>query len=306
MSLPSRQTAVALGAAVFSLVNPTAGAADVPDAAVLRARAVQVLRHELATTSGFVRVHAAEALIEHGQTAEIAALYTADLATATPPYRIGVWRVLARLAKTSAERETWIERIRSALRDPTGPDRVHAAETLAKLAGTQPADRAVIDAWLATADAPTSAYLRWLRVQLAEPAQRATEELALAELLRSEHPDARLRSAYALARLRPLTPETIRRLHTAALTEPTESKARAYMLAAALAHPTSEPTAAIQLATALRTYLERGTVGEKFEIAPTLGRHGDSADIPSLLRLIDSADADTRIGGASGLLYLVR
>jgi SSS family solute:Na+ symporter len=306
MPLPPRQTAAALGAAIFSLAGSVVCGADAADAAALRTRAMQVLRHELATTAGFVRVHAAEALIEHGQTEGVAALYLADLATATPPYRIGVWRVLARVAKTPGERDAWIGRIRAALRDPAGLDRVHAAETLAKLAGAQPADRAVIDAWLATADAPTSAYLRWVRVQLAAPAQRAEEELTLVALLRSEHPDARLRSAYALARLPSLAPETIRRLHAAATTEPADSKARAYLLSAALLHSTNDQISAPQLSTALRAYLERGTVGEKFEVAPTLGRRGNTTEIPTLLRLLDSTDADPRIGAASGLLHLVR
>lgn len=292
----------ALALAFFGLARvASAASAD----AALRERSLTTLRHELATTEGWVRVHAAEALIEHGQTVGMASLYTGELTTATPPYRIGVRRVLARVG-TEPERTTHLAAIRAALHDPAGPDRVHAAETFAKLGAATPADIPVISAWLATADAPTAAYLRWLRVQLAPASRRAAEEAALAALLQSDVSAARQRAAYALARLSPLAPDTVALLRRRATLEPAESPARAYVVAAAFVHlPRTSPDRA-ELQRRLRSFLAQGTPGEQLEVAVVLGRHGDRDDVPALAALLSAPHPDARIGGASGLLHLLR
>ena len=300
--------AVIVGVAMAALVGfASVAAADATDAA-LRERSREVLRHELATTGGWVRVHAAEALIDHGETAGLAAVYARELATATPPYRIGVWRVLARAAPTAADRQRYLGSIRAAFRDVTAPDRVHAAETLAKLSAAEPADRAVIDRWLATADAPTSAYLLWLRVQLDPPATRRAAEAGLAALLGSEAPAARLRAAYALARLSPLAPATAALIASALTREPAGSPARAYLLVANLAPaPQGEPAQGrADLKSELRGYLAHGTPGEQLEVALAFGRLGHHGDVPALAALLTAPDPDARIGGASGLLHLLR
>ncbi len=306
MPLLSPAAARALGAVALSLASPAAATPAASSNAALRERSRLALQHELATTQGWVRVHAAEALIEHGHSEGMVALYTPELGTATPPYRIGVWRVLARAAALPAERTAFVARIRAALHDPAGPDRVHAAETLAKLAAVADTDRSVIAAWLATADAPTRAYLGWLQVQLADATRRPDAELALAGLLRDPHPVARLRSAYSLARLAPLASATRARLHAAAAAEPAGSAARPYLLAAALAHqPPGAPDRAALLEQ-LRPLLASGTAGEQLELAVALGRARDPADRDRLLHLLDHTEADARIGGASGLLYLTQ
>ena len=278
--------------------------ADTTDAA-LRERSFTTLRHELATTEGWMRVHAAEALIEHGQSAGLASLYAGELAAATPPYRIGVRRVLARVAP-EPERATHLAAIRAALHDPSGPDRVHAAETLAKLGAASPTDTPVIAAWLVTADAPTAAYLRWLRVQLSPDSQRAAEEVALAALLQSELPAARLRAAYALARLSNLAPDTVALLRRRATLEPAESPARAYVVATAFVHLPRDSPERTELRRLLRSFLAQGTPGEQLEVAAILGRHGDRDDMTALVALLSALHPDTRIGGASGLLHLLR
>lgn len=289
---------------MFALIG-TVRAAGADDDEALRERCLATLRHELATTEGWVRVHAAEALIEHGQTAGLAILYAEELATASPPYRIGVWRVLAHVA-TESERTTHVAAIRAALHDPAGPDRVHAAETLAKLGVANSADAPAISAWLATADAPTAAYLRWLRVQLSPASQRAAEEAALAALLQSDLSAARLRAAYALARLSPLAPDTVALLRRRATLEPRDSPARAYVVAAAFAHLSSASPDRAGLRTQLRSYLAQGIPGEQFEVAVILGCQSDRDDVPALAALLSATHPDARIGGASGLLHILR
>ena len=275
-------------------------------AADWRARALRVLQHEFAGNDSWVRVHAAEALIEHGQIAGIGDVYRAELREAPPPYRIGVRRVLARIASTAEERETHVDAIRAALRDVNGPDRVHAAETLAKLGMAQRGDLAVVESWSAQADAPTSAYLQWLRVELSADAERPVAEVALATVLRASDPTARLRAAYALARLAPLSAATVRVINDAWRAEPDGSPARAYLLAAAWVHLPKEATERHDVNAKLRAYLAGGTPSEMLEVAVVLGRYGDRAAAPALAALLDAAHPDARIGGASGLLYLLK
>ena len=295
---------VLCAAALSFLGFVRAAGADTTDAA-LRERSLTTLRHELANTEGWVRVHAAEALIEHGQSAGLDSLYAGELVAATPPYRIGVRRVLACVAP-GPERATHLAAIRAALHDPAGPDRVHAAETLAKLGAATSADTPVISAWLATADATSAAYLRWLRVQLSPDTQRAAEAAALAALLQSDLPAARLRAAYALTRLSNLAPDTVALLRMRATLEPAESPARAYVVAAAFVHLPRDSPERTELRRLLCSFLAQGTPGEQLEVAVILGRHGDRDDLTALVALLSSLHPDTRIGGASGLLHLLR
>ena len=290
---------------ITALLSANAARADDASAAVLRARALQVLQHELATTSGWIRVHAAEALIEHGHHEGILDRFKPDLATARPPDRIGVWRVLAKVS-APAERTRYLEYLRAALRDPNGPDRVHAAESLAKLDAVSPRERPAIESWLVTADPAIAAYLRWLVVQLSDSDLRADAERDLASLLREPAAAARRRAAYAFTRLERVSSTTKAALHEAAAKEPSHSPVRAYLLVAALIHsPTNDPRR-MQHITNLRTYLERGSVAEQFEVAAMLGRARDRTSLPTLVRLLTAPDSDTRIGAASGLLHLLR
>src|SRR5699024_3359015 len=49
------------------------------------------------------------------------------------PYRIGIWRALALAAMTDEDREEWISKIIEVYQNPDNEDRIHAAESMAKL-----------------------------------------------------------------------------------------------------------------------------------------------------------------------------
>jgi hypothetical protein len=67
---------------------------------------IDQLRRELDGNASWVRVHAAEALIAHGRREEAAAAFANEVDSAESPYRIGVWRVMARSAEADEERES--------------------------------------------------------------------------------------------------------------------------------------------------------------------------------------------------------
>src|SRR5690242_20274603 len=76
-----------------------------------RSQLIAQLQHEMLNQTNWLRIHAAEALLDHGQTSNIVELFKPEADTAAAPYRIGVWRVLAR-AGSGAERQAYVKRIR--------------------------------------------------------------------------------------------------------------------------------------------------------------------------------------------------
>src|SRR5688500_5375716 len=147
-----------------------------------RSQLVARLEHEMLTNQSWVRIHAAEGLLDNGESSKIAEQFRPEADIATAPYRIGVWRVLAR-ARKGAEREGYIERIRAVMRDPRATDRVSAAESLGKLKAARRTDRELIEEWLETADDATAPFPRWLLVLSSNAREREHDEAALASLL---------------------------------------------------------------------------------------------------------------------------
>lgn len=267
---------------------------------------VRLLVQELRASTGFVRVHAAEVLIEHGYGHLAAPLFQSEVNTAPPPYRTGVWRVLARVAENEVERQRFTIRLRRAMLDAQGPDRLHAVESLAKLGIADRADRPTVEQWLATADDATAAFALWWLVLSSQPAERATAEARLAKLVLSPDAIARLRAVVALGRLKEIAPESLARLNAQVPLEPADSLARVYLLGAVLLHAPRDSAATATLKRPVLAYLESAKASEQFEAATVLGLRGSAEDLPALVPLLKHREADARIGAAGALLHLQR
>jgi SSS family solute:Na+ symporter len=271
-----------------------------------RQQLIHQLEQEMQANTSWVRIHAAEALIAHGVTEPVAASFAPEVNRVASPYRMGVWRVMARAAQKPAERRQFIEQIHRVLLDPTAADRLHAAESLAKLGIADAADRSALEWWLASADDASSVFPLWLNVLSAHGDDRTKTEVRLASLLDSKDPVARLRAAFALGRIKPGETETLLRLNQRLASEPADSSARVYLVTAALLQAKRNSPAAVRLKSQLALYLEGGKPNEQLEAATVLGKCGSAKDLPALTRLLSSSKADARIGAASGLLYLLR
>ena len=274
---------------------------------------IDALEHELRAARGFVRIHAAEALVEHGYGFKASEQLQADADTTVPGYRVGVWRVLARCAKDEREREQFVERIRNVMLDSAAPDRLGAAESLDKIGRVNRADRPAIEQWLRDADDATAAFPLWFLVLSGDASdmnlgnhasERARDEARLAGLLKSKDPMARLRAGFALGRLAKIPAEFIEELNRRARAEPADSRARVYLLAASLLHAPHGSAAATEFKEALLSIIESGDAKDQLEAATVIGMRGSPEDLPALLRLLKSRDADARIGAASAVLYL--
>ena len=265
-----------------------------------------VLEREMNSNTGWVRIHAADALIDHRHTQVVASSFAREADTAAPPCRIGVWRVLARAAATEEQRQAFIERIRRTMLDPPAPDRVHAAESLAKLGAASPSDSPALLEWLTTASEAASVYPLWLLVLSGGTASEACSEARLTGLLDSNDSTARLRAAFALGRINTISTTSLTRLNRRLAVEPVDSPARTYLAAALLRHSASDSAGAAHSKQVIRDCMNRRPPAERLEAATTLGMFGTQADLRALAPLLRSPDADARIGAASGSLYILQ
>src|SRR5690349_14176244 len=82
-----------------------------------RSQLERILQHSLANRGSWISIHAAEALIELDQSDSVIKAFESQADTSEAPYRIGVWRVLARAQPTRERRDEYVRRIRGVLLD---------------------------------------------------------------------------------------------------------------------------------------------------------------------------------------------
>ena len=266
----------------------------------LRQRAVDALRRALREEPRWVKVHAAEFLLALDYPEDVTRTFQEELDRTgnEPEYRVGIWRVLSRAEHNPIQRAQWIDRIRGAFLDEQGPDRLHAIETLAKLAYvTQGSD----DDRFSTSDDPqVDAYLQWIR------ANDGTQdhEHGLADLLQSENEDVRQVAGYGLGFFLHASPETSQALLNAADNESAESSASVYLLSSAWIHaPVGRRP---EIKTQLLEYLRSNDLSERYEVCNALAKQGAADDVPTLVALLDDPEADVRSAAAHAILRIGR
>jgi HEAT repeat protein len=114
-----------------------------------------------------------------------------------------------------------------------------------------------------------------------------------------------LRTAFALGRLKTLSPASFQQLTERVRRESSDSPARVYLIAAQLLHE-EEEAARQELIRQLAVFLDSTKPNEQLEAATVLGMRGTVEQRPGLTRLLQSREPDARIGGANGLLHLLR
>jgi SSS family solute:Na+ symporter len=264
-----------------------------------REKFVAALQREMATQQDFVKVHAGEALLEHGYRDEVRQAFQGDVDSAAMPYAIGVWRVMARAATAADQRDVYLDRIRAVAFQDGGEFRVHAIESLGKLGAYRAEDREPLERFVGGADDASAAFARWL---LAMSGQ-ADDLHPLEVLLTSPDAMARLRAAFALPRT-PKLPETAVESLTAALdAEPLDSPARVYLLSAVVRLGDRPRRDAAKKA--IGAYLQQGKPNEQMEAALAIGSCGDRADLELLAKNLTAPEADGRIGAADGSLRVL-
>ena len=269
-----------------------------------RSQVIAQLEHEMATNTQWLRIHAAEGLLDNGEsTKKVFQQFYPEADTATAPYRIGVWRVLAR-STTGMEREKYVERIRAAMRDTQAIDRISAAESLGKLNAASRADREFICDWLKTAEPATAPFPTWLLVLSSNESEREKDEAALAGFVSSADVVARLRAGFALGRLKKLSATSVGLIRNQLSQEPKDSIARVYLITALLFH-TEDVAEPQKLEKELSQYAH-GKANEQLELGIVTGLRGKKEGLSLLAPLLNDPEPDARIGAANGILKLLK
>lgn len=273
------------------------------DPAALSASAFTMLRRTLAAEQNWVGIHAAEVLVALGEAEAIRQDFIGGLGrTESSPYRTGVWRVLARTARTPEERGGWIARIEAVLSDPAASDQSAAVECLAKLghpltgpglsmvrrqAGSPPESETLVPLW--------ALHLAGDREALP----------AIVRALRSDDLVARRRAGYVLRWLQIREPAVLAALARAADAEPAGTDTHAYLLSAAL-QLDAAPGRAAAWQVGLEKILQQGSVSARFEAAHALASCFPTARLSSLADMLGDPEGDVRIGAALVILSVLR
>ena len=120
-------------ASFMIVLSTNAALADAELSPAQHQKLIDILVTAMNQRGTWTSVHAGEALISVGEARIVLASFAPQTQSAAPPFRIGVWRVLARCTATSPERQGYVERIRAVALDGEATDRTHAIEALAKL-----------------------------------------------------------------------------------------------------------------------------------------------------------------------------
>jgi SSS family solute:Na+ symporter len=251
-----------------------------------------------------VKVHAAEALLELDLGEGVRSVFEAERGKheRESPYRIGIWRVLARTANTSAERKSYIDKILAAYADPNSRDADGAVESLAKLEYVMPAnDREALQRWTEAVPVARRSFGRWLLA-----VSGGDDDIRrVADLLADPDPPTRGAAAYGLRFMaKRLPPDVVKRLADAADAAKPEGPG-AYLIGAAFA-TTGEADRRTRYRERLVPLARTGTKAEKYEALNCFAQRGDVADVPLLVESMSDPEADVRIGAARALLMIER
>jgi SSS family solute:Na+ symporter len=243
--------------------------AESPAADSVRTRAIDTLRQELNAAGGWVKVHAAEALLRLGYPEGVGGVFRQELVLHSDQtqYRIGVWRVLADASVVPKERAEWIEKIKGVFFDPVAPDRMHAAETLGKLKmQLTDAEKTLVEQYAQQKQDP---FAFWLLAQSGDT--NAVTELQ--RLKGSDDPVTALRAGLSLEQLHPVSKETW------------------------LAAGGRERTVSA---------LKSGDAAERVKACRALNGFGEADERELLVPLLNDPDAGVRVHAAAALLNMER
>lgn len=265
------------------------------------------LETALETEPRWAKVHAAEALLKLGYRDKVRSTFLDQHQRHKdePEYRIGIWRVLARATDAASEQTKWSDKIVAALRDRNGPDRIHAAESLAKLGGVS--DPQVLKDLAEAADSQDAALALFASWALTVSGEENRLGATLAAL-DDEDPIMRLRAGAILGATDSLAPEQRKRLYEAAQSEPDGSPARGPLIGALFVHAAAAEDSE-QLAwsrNALSGSLaDDDPTTRRFALA-ALAERGDVDDLQAVVPLLSDSDADVRVSAAAATLRLAR
>jgi SSS family solute:Na+ symporter len=186
----------------------------------------------------WVSVHAIEFLAKLGLKKEAKRLALAQLKPFenTPEKRIGYWRTQFLASSEIAQRNFWLTKIKKAYLTTSGPDRIHAAESLAKLGVSFKHLNPQVVRKDLDSEGMIYSFTRWGYSLAIHPRELPTYTAFLEEIS-NENAKNRTLAAYAFGFLLPkMNTASWKSLANSALKEDPNSEAFAYLIGGAYVH----------------------------------------------------------------------
>ncbi len=279
------------------------------------------LRTILENQSVWIKVHAAEYLLWlHKDIDEVQKAYLDEYEQYRnePKYRIGIARVLYQAEANPEKKKEWLNKVLTVFGDTTSPDRIHAAETLAKLKtsplGLYPE---ATNASLNDTSRILQTYTRWATSYTSPETAESNKQQFIRMALEDSDIIIRKISAYVLLKSKDLTQQEWESFAAKALEEPADSELRNNLLQAALVTYTSGNEDRFQkIKTAMAQGWEQFTASQRIELAQALAEKGDCTDATLLTAFLNNreingtydpqspAGADLRAAAAFALLKI--
>ncbi len=204
----------------------------------LRETAIENLKKTLESELTWEKVHAAEFLLELGYINEVHEFFVEEEKERGEEkfYRIGIWRVLARSTYRTEEKQPWLDSIANVFKDPFSPERIHAAESMAKLNYFPfSSDHTQVSSILEGEHNPLWVYTLW-GTAYSENGNIEDVKKQLTDIVNNpvENNSLRRLAAYALRNIRDIGLGNYGYLRHIALNEPDTSSAYTNILSSAL------------------------------------------------------------------------
>lgn len=251
------------------------------------------LRQAVFSPSFWVKVHAIEFLADLGYHQEALQYTDEQLASfdSIPQKRVGFWRCKYRLSRTENDRKKWLDKIKNAYQNTSGPDRVHAAETLAKLGfSLKHFDDRIVETDLKS-ETDLAAFVLWGYVLPKQDGESADFEKLFSMF---DHQNAGFRkiAAYSLGFIAHFPEARWRVLAEKALTEPEKSPAYPYMLSAAyiVSRSGSDKDLVLKIKQRLTALKDVQDKSARIELCRALAVNGVKADLSLLKDLLHLAN----------------
>jgi len=261
----------------------------------LKEQALTELRTVLKNNAMWVKVHAAEYLVWlHQDINDVQKVYEEEYRQYQnePKYRIGISRVLYQTETDPAKKKACLDKVLTIFGDTTSPDRIHAAETLAKLK-TSPAVLypQATDASLKDTSRILQTYTLWATSYTSKEVEEKNKQEFIRMAFEDADPIIRKISAYVLLKSKDLTPGEWESFAAKALEEPASGGLRNNLLQAAFVTYTGgDETIHQKIKTEITSNWKQFNAGERIELAQALAEKGGCKDAVILAAFLNNEE----------------
>lgn len=291
------QLSILINAVLFMISCGTATQNESRDLNALKENALLALHNVLNNQEEWVKVHAAEFLVWTGHKDSVRPVFLEEEKTlgTKNQYRIGIWRVLAQDADNVETKKLYTDKILQAFLDTAGQDRIHAAETLAKLGISPMQENAGIT--LQTLGSPVKSlalYTRWAAAYTSAdsiaPVQKSFYRILMED---AQEMSVRKLAAFVLRKMGTVSEEDWINLAEKATHESVNEDIKLSLLHTALItapQNMEHQTGYKNVLSSLLRFKDTATKAVRVELASALAEKGNTEHLPYLLLLMNNEE----------------